>query len=270
MEYKVNDSILSYTAVGDKAWGEDIVLINSGIDLTAKTEWHSEGYSIQKLFAVEEFGFFQKGIKKILIDLWKKSGLPVDEDSYLNQYHLFAKTKEEHLKAVEGTKLISVAALPGSVQKLEKRITEIVGQEMIAKNPWDNTSVFHFRVVRPDSHDNNPLHRDVWLEDYDDCINLYIPIAGSNEKSSLIIIPGSHLWKESRIEKTKVGAEINGVKFNVPAITAIEGSYDLVRPSPMENQVLIFSPYLVHGGAVNLNKDETRISIEMRLWKKTI
>jgi len=34
------------------------------------------------------------------------------------------------------------------------------------------------------------------------------------------------------------------------------------------NQVLVFSPYLIHGGAVNLNSNETRISIEIRLWKK--
>jgi ectoine hydroxylase-related dioxygenase (phytanoyl-CoA dioxygenase family) len=106
------------------------------------------------------------------------------------------------------------------------------------------------------------------LQDYSNCINLYIPVCGSNENSSLIIIPGSHLWSESRVERTVSGALINGVKFNVPAVTNIEGSFEVIRPSPESNEVLVFSPYLIHGGAVNLNKDTTRISIELRLWKR--
>ena len=128
-------------------------------------------------------------------------------------------------------------------------------------------SIFHFRVIRPHHRDNNPLHRDVWLEDYDDCINLYIPVAGSNPLSSLIIVPGSHRWPESRVERTTSGSRINGQKFNVPAVTGIRGDYSIARPDPKENEVLIFSPYLIHGGAVNLHPDKTRISIEMRLWQ---
>ena len=42
---------------------------------------------------------------------------------------------------------------------------------------------------------------------------------------------------------------------------------DMVRPPVEENQVLVFSPYLVHGGAVNLNADVTRISLEVRFWR---
>jgi hypothetical protein len=37
-----------------------------------------------------------------------------------------------------------------------------------------------------------------------------------------MIIPGSHLWPESKIERTAGGALINGIKFNVPAVTAIK------------------------------------------------
>jgi ectoine hydroxylase-related dioxygenase (phytanoyl-CoA dioxygenase family) len=81
-------------------------------------------------------------------------------------------------------------------------------------------------------------------------------------------MPGSHRWSESRVERTDTGAVLEGIRFNVPAVTAIKGSYTVERPNPRENQVLVFSPYLVHGGAVNLNNDKTRISIEMRLWKK--
>jgi ectoine hydroxylase-related dioxygenase (phytanoyl-CoA dioxygenase family) len=111
------------------------------------------------------------------------------------------------------------------------------------------------------------LHRDVWLEDYESCINLYIPIAGSNALSSLILLPESHYWPESRIERTMSGAHINGIKFNVPAVTAIDGDFTIERPDPQENEMLLFSPYLIHGGAINLNTNKTRISIELRLWR---
>jgi ectoine hydroxylase-related dioxygenase (phytanoyl-CoA dioxygenase family) len=91
---------------------------------------------------------------------------------------------------------------------------------------------------------------------------------GSNENSSLVVIPGSHYWPESKVERTISGATINTIKYNVPAVTKIEGEPEYLRPDPQENEVLIFSPYLIHGGAANLNEDSTRISIEVRLWKK--
>jgi len=42
----------------------------------------------------------------------------------------------------------------------------------------------------------------------------------------------------------------------------------LERPNPGENEMLLFSPYLVHGGGYNFNTDMTRISLEMRFWRK--
>jgi ectoine hydroxylase-related dioxygenase (phytanoyl-CoA dioxygenase family) len=140
---------------------------------------------------------------------------------------------------------------------------------LIAKNPFDNQSIYHFRVVRPHANDHNPLHRDVWLEDYANCINLYIPIAGSTDLSSLAIVAGSHRWSENKIERTQSGATIGGTTYNVPAVTKIPGAYEIRRPNPQRNEVLVFSPYLIHGGAVNLNQDKTRISIELRLWKRS-
>ena len=42
----------------------------------------------------------------------------------------------------------------------------------------------------------------------------------------------------------------------------------MTRPDPNPDEVLVFSPYLIHGGAVNLNEDMTRVSLEMRLWRR--
>ncbi len=31
--------------------------------------------------------------------------------------------------------------------------------------------------------------------------------------------------------------------------------------------MLLFSPYLIHGGAANREPDRTRVSLEMRFWR---
>lgn len=267
MKYTVNHLELEYQAEGPTCKGPDKVLLDNAIDLTARTSWSDRGYSIEPLFDATTFGHFCHQTQKLLQDLWSQAGMPESGQFPLNQYHQFANTQARHLAAVELTKLISVARFPAEIKTLESRISEICQEELRVKNPWDGASNFHFRIIRPKQTDNNPLHRDVWLEDYANCINLYIPIAGSNERSSLIIYPGSHHWPESRVERTKNGALINGIKFNVPAVTAIDGDPQPMRPNPAPNQVLVFSPYLVHGGSINLNEDSTRISIEVRLWR---
>lgn len=268
MKYVVNNKTISYDAHGEQVWGEDTILLDGAVDLTAKTAWAETGFSIEKLFPSNSYPAFAEATHKLLSDLWCSAGLKVPDNFSPDQYHTLASGHDQHLACIDKTRLLSIEDFPLGPNAIENRISEICKVPLVAKNPYDGQSIFHFRVIRPNSADNNPLHRDVWLEDFDNCINLYIPVAGSNEHSSLIIMPGSHRWPESRIERTKTGAVINGVKFNVPAITSIDGPYAVERPNPAENEVLVFSPYLIHGGSVNLNADKTRISIEMRLWRK--
>lgn len=270
MDYTVNNVNLHYQATGPKASGENVVLLNNAADLTANTSWLREGFTIEKLFSSDDYASFTKNTYSLLTGLWKKAGLAIPENFQLDQYHTLASDSAKHRAAIDQTKIISVASFPVPIALLEKRVSEICKQPLEVRNPFDEQSIFHFRVIRPKQRDNNPLHRDVWLEDYKDCINLYIPVAGSDENSSLIIIPESHRWPESNVERTLGGAAINGVKFNVPAVTHINVAHTFVRPSPAANEVLVFSPYLIHGGSVNLNKDSTRISVEIRLWKKVM
>lgn len=268
MEYFVNHQKITYTSQGEARAGDDTVLVQHAVDLTADTSWHSTGYTIAKLFDNALYNVFKDNTRKLLLELWQQAGLTLPAGFLPEQYHRLVTAQEIHLKTVDKTKLIQVERFPVAIRLLEERISAICGKELEVRNPYDGQRVYHFRVIRPNSGDNNPLHRDVWLEDYDDCINLYIPVCGSNPLSSLILAPGSHLWPESAVERTVGGAFINNVRFNVPAVTAIHGDYKFIRPDPLENEVLVFSPYLVHGGAVNLNTDITRISIEVRLWKK--
>lgn len=268
MEYRVNNTTLRYDVTGPRHWGDELILANEGIDLTVGTHWHEPGFVVEQLFDEKTYTTFVKRTKSLLLNCWRNAGLAVEENFNLDQYHTLIDEYATHLAAIEQTRLLQTTDFPLPVQQIEERISEFCKLPLQAKNPFDGQTIFHFRVIRPMMKDNNPLHRDVWLEDYADCINLYIPVAGSSELSSLIIIPGSHRWPESRVERTDAGAELGGIRFNVPAVTALKGSYTVERPNPKENQVLVFSPYLVHGGSVNLSSDKTRISIEMRLWKK--
>lgn len=268
MQYTVNNQVVKYEALGAKAFGENIVLLDKGIDLTAKCSWSKDGFCIQPLFHDKLYAQFYKNTHTLLLKLWREVGLEVTNDFSSDQYHVYANSWQDHLKFVDKTKLLSVNEFPIPIEELEQRISAICNDDLVVRNPFDGDKVFHFRIIRPNSSDNNPLHRDVWLKDYSDCINLYIPIVGSNELSSLTIIPCSHHWPESRLERTVDGAVINNVRFNVPAVTNINGDYNLIRPNPLDNEVLLFSPYLVHGGASNFNTSLTRISIEVRLWRR--
>jgi hypothetical protein len=267
MEFAVNGKTISYHPDGEKIRGKNKVLLDKAIDLTSNTTWLEEGYTITSLFSDEAYLHFQQQVELLIRNLWRSSGLAIPENFKLQNYHKLAVSFEQHLNAVEKTKLLSIGELPYA-DEIVKRISSELKVSLEPLNPFDGQSIFHFRVIRPNSKDNNPLHRDVWLEDYKNCINLYIPIAGSNEDSSLIIVPASHRWPESTIERTESGAVINGIKFNVPAVTAIFEKHKFERPNPGANEVLIFSPYLIHGGSVNLNSEQTRISVELRLWKK--
>ncbi|HEV8512823.1 MAG TPA: hypothetical protein VGQ59_06085 [Cyclobacteriaceae bacterium] len=269
MEYHLNKTKVVYRTEGSKISGDDKVLLHKAIDLTSGKPWGKNGYVVSKFLDDPAFEKFEGETKKLILSLWMKSGLSIPDDFQLDQYHTLAFNQSLHLSAIEQTKLLSVTDFPVPISEIENRISEICETALVAKNPFDNQSIFHFRVVRPNSNDNNPLHRDVWLEDYANCINLYIPVAGSNELSSLSIIPASHHWPENKVERTQKGAILEGTKFNVPAVTNISGEYEIVRPNPQRNEVLVFSPYLIHGGAVNLNPNQTRISIELRLWKKS-
>jgi hypothetical protein len=55
--------------------------------------------------------------------------------------------------------------------------------------------------------------------------------------------------------------------FTVPSVVGAAHPLVLERPNPGLNEVLVFSPYLIHGGAFNQQTDRTRVSLEMRFWR---
>ena len=55
--------------------------------------------------------------------------------------------------------------------------------------------------------------------------------------------------------------------FTVPSVVGAAFPLTLERPNPGPNEVLVFSPYLIHGGGFNQQVDRTRVSLEMRFWR---
>ena len=147
---------------------------------------------------------------------------------------------------------------------LEKMVSNVLGKQVKIFNDdlW-------FRICRPskiNDNDYNPCHRDIYLDFYRNIVNIYLPVVGSNEKSSLTIQSGSHKWSESETMVTQGGAffKTQNKKYSVDAIVASKQPIEMIRPNPTESQLMLFSPYLIHGCAQNNNEDTTRISLEVR------
>ncbi len=110
----------------------------------------------------------------------------------------------------------------------------------------------------------------MYLDFYRNTANIYLPIIGSNENSSLFVQEGSHLWNENITAITSGGAffKNSNKKYSVDAIVQSKIKLNMVRPNPSTNEIMIFSPYLIHGCSDNSNDNVTRMSLEIRFIKK--
>ena len=268
MQVNINQQAFTYDVQGEAGLTDDRVLLASDDDLTATTTWAADGYTVADFLPAAEQAALREGLAQLVRQALGAAGRPVPTNFDVAHYHrVVGDDRALHLAVVNRTKEYQQADfLPLPAVLLEARVGELCGRPVRALNPWDNERFFHLRLVRPGRADNNPLHRDVWLPDYHNCLNIYVPVAGSTAQSSLTLVPGSHHWPENRTLRTAGGAVSNGVRFTVPGVLGSAEPLDIIRPNPAPGEVLLFSPYLLHGGAVNLNEDETRISLEMRFW----
>ena len=268
MKARLNQHDVTYHIEGAAAPADDgRVLLHAAVDLTANTPWAPAGYCVAPGLAPPLQAQLQHGLATLLREALREAGVPVAANFDVSHYHhAIADDSARHLAVVNQTKEIRQQYLPIPAAVLEARVSELIGRRVQALNPWDGERFFHLRIIRPHRPDNNPLHRDIWLPDYDDCLNIYLPVAGSTPDSAMPLVPGSHHWPENRTGRTAQGAVYNGIRFTVPALTNADAPLEIVRPSPRPDELLLFSPYLLHGGAVNLTPDATRVSLEMRFW----
>jgi hypothetical protein len=192
----------------------------------------------------------------------------------MENYHSIVSTKEMHQEVIKLSRMLKNSDFPIDLDHLSAKISTKMGRRF---SPYNRDlfsmldapakEIVQLRISRPQSLDINPLHRDGYLDFYKNTLNLWIPVVGCNEYSSLPVISGSHLWNEKDVCRTEIrSAKIDGLKYNVPAIVNSHQGLNAVRPNPELGEVLVFTPFLVHGAAFNLNSEMTRMAFELRLF----
>lgn len=242
--------------VVDSVWGEDFIKLDSDINLLQKTEFNDTGFKVLNMDKYNDLlhVFIKNEISFIT---GKNINLEQYHNVISNEEHAIILNKMPFKKDMyPDIKLFS--------EYLEKFVSEILKEPVKIFNDdlW-------IRICRPSSfcdNDYNPCHRDVYLDFYRNIVNIYIPIVGSNENSSLTLQSGSHNWNENETMVTTGGAffKYTNKKYSVDAIAASKQPLNMIRPNPTENQLMVFSPYLIHGCANNDNVNTTRISLEVR------
>lgn len=267
-EYLLGDIVISRE---DVTQGENKLLIEaSGSNLILDTTFNDLGYYISKK-ALSEAIFNEAKeqltahVKSSLAD----KGISVEGFS-LENYHRFVPDDETHYSI--STWALESEAYSGLVNRVAELLQSLLHREVEIK-PIDLNgqikSVIGFRIIRPGSTDYSPMHRDAWLDIWKDVVNVWIPVGGCNPSNIIRIIPKSHYWNDQVLHCSKEGALINYKKYKVRAAISSSIPPHIQTPDMDYQDVLVFSPYLLHGNGSNLTSPLTRTSIEMRFWLKS-
>lgn len=270
ISFDLEDKKINLEVEGHTCFGDKVILLDKEDDLLKNSSFKDSGYSVDSFLSPDLNQKIRESIRKIVFDrinVIKKLSLKF-EDFRLEDYHKYLND-QEHYQVVEPFRAwLDAHYLPIAIELIEERISEILNTKVSTHVPHYERKTFAIRIVRPGSTDFNPPHRDPWLDILKNSVNSYFPIAGSSQDSSLPIVPGSHHWQESEIERTIKGAKINGREYNVPSVISSTRPIKMIRPNPSLDQVLVFTPYLIHGGGANFQSDVTRVSLEMRYWRE--
>jgi len=262
----IDGSPYEFEVEGSFFWGEDGHLYKEEDNVISKTEWKDDGYGVVEAFTPNEFASLRDSVRKNVLSAMKQQGIEVDEASFkLEDYHRYVHSNEDHFGVINITRNLRNDDFDFDIESLVKRFSKEVGYPLTSYIEELGRSHIQLRINRPSSLDINPPHKDGYLSVWEDIINVWIPIAGCDSLTSLPVAPGSHLWNEKDIYRTSnQGAKINGAVYNVPCILQSSyGKLDMVRPNPKEGEALIFTPFLVHGAAVN-RSNHSRVSMELR------
>jgi ectoine hydroxylase-related dioxygenase (phytanoyl-CoA dioxygenase family) len=237
-------------------WGENRVLLDEDINLLQNTDFDDTGYCVLEMKNYNEL--LQTLVKNEIYKTTNKSIV-------LEEYHNVI-TSEEH-SAIINTMPYKRDA-NDDIAEFSNYLENLVSSKLNEKVKIFNGDIW-FRICRPTTvytNDFNPCHRDVYLDFYRNTVNIYLPVAGSNERSSVNVHTGSHKWNETATRTTNGGAyfESTNKKYSVDAIVASTTPLNMIRPNPTTEQLMLFSPYLIHGCANNDNPDMTRFSVEVR------
>jgi len=251
---------------GEFSWGAPEMLFEKENNIISKTPWKDEGYGVVHAFSKAEFEVLKFSVTQNILKAIKANDIAVDEVTFkLEDYHKVVMTDKGHLGVIDITRNLTNEDLDFNIELLLERFGNELGYKLTSWVEELQKTHIQIRINRPSSLDINPPHKDGYLSYWKDIVNVWIPVAGCNEQTSLPVAPGSHLLSEDEIYRTESkGAKINGNTYYVPCILKTKlGNLNMIRPNPAQGEALLFSPFLIHGAAVNLG-DSTRVSIELR------
>lgn len=274
LQYKIDDEIVDVEVSDNQNYitGQSEVLSNEKTDVTFNQDWYSDGYTTIPFLWNDEFNNLKQGIENTISELISNEG--IDTTGFtLEKYHKYVKTNEQHFSVVSKTRDLFPEQFSFNIKELIPTFSDLLGFELSDINPKSNDRVHIIvRINRPNSNDYNPPHKDMY-EAYDregyfpQFVNFWIPIAGVTDKTSLPIVPKSHLIPEDSVLRTSEGGIVGGNKYRVRFIKEW-GDNSLIRTNVKDSEVLIFSSHLIHGLAKNSEEDTTRVALEFRLFKK--
>ena len=266
----IDNEPFQFKVEGDFFWGKQELLYPKDDNVLSNVDWEKDGYRCVKAFEGDEFSKLKESIKQIIIGALIENGVKVDASSFkLSNYHKYVTDNKLHNKVIEITKNLETSDFDFDIDILAKRFGKILGYELTSYVEELQKSHIQIRISRPNLLDINPPHRDGYLSYWENIVNVWLPIEGCNQKSSLPVLPSSHLLPENEILRTESkGAKINGNVYYVPCILETKsGVMEMIRPNPKDGEALLFTPFLIHGSAINQNEDITRISLELRFPK---
>jgi hypothetical protein len=235
-------------------------------------QWRSQGFAVVDLLSPPQITAMAEGlarrVARDLVELQPELTIDATARALLaGQYHRLGVSDEIHRQLVRRTANYRHEDLPLPVGDIYRRLGQLVQATLSEANPKLTTEIVTVRLSRPGSLDFNPPHKDVYLDFYRGTLNVWMPLVGCSEDSTLPVVPGSHLWPEDQIERGVSGNLFNGLRFNVPIVFRGPQPLAFIRPRVKPGQALVFTPNLVHGCAMNLNRDVTRMSLELRpVW----
>ncbi|PCI31902.1 MAG: phytanoyl-CoA dioxygenase [Elusimicrobia bacterium] len=267
-EVLVDNAPFSFEISGQFHWGDDEVLYKEKGNIISGRPWKNRGYTQLKLLNEMDSSSLRRSIKKVLLRIFKELRIHCDDRFTLEKYHHTIRTESLHQRVIGETSRLTGGDFGFDLPKLIRKISNELEAPLEIFNPLLNEEYIILRINRPHSLDMNPPHRDGYQDVWKDTLNIWIPIAGCTPQSSLPVIPGSHLWNEKEIYRTAVqGAMINNRRYHVPGIVKTRrGRLHMIRPCPRYGEALVFTPFLIHGAALNSQRDTTRFSLELRLF----
>ncbi|UPW17178.1 phytanoyl-CoA dioxygenase family protein [Agarivorans sp. TSD2052] len=254
--------------------GKAEVLSERFADLAKPKHWYKDGYSLVKADGFYDpelvYQSIHDAVKRIIHGVNPKTDL---SEFTLETYHQYVNDLE-HAEVITKTRRLYPNDFGFDVQKVTNSFANYMGTELGFLNPVSGVEQWIIvRINRPNSVGYNPAHKDVYevfdeLGEIPRMINVWIPVCGVNSATGLPVAAGSHLLSEEKIARSKAGSMLNGQQYSVNSILSWDNNTDLISASPKQDEFLIFSSHLIHGLAANRNDNETRVSLEFRLYHR--